>query len=133
MKRLALIAAVTAVISVWPAASSASPRAGAVVAKHRSVLVVRRAGIARLHGVVLHHAAALNQLQVSAVVSAVGPGTVTLTVGAQTFTLSLPAGLTLPAALVGQTVTLAVPFDDRNAANDDEDDHDGGGHRGHGG
>ncbi len=142
MKRLALIAAVAAVIGAWPAASSAAPRTGAVVAKHRSVLVVRRAVIARFHGVVLHHAAAPalgapNQLQVSAVVTAVAPGMVTLTVGAQTFTLSLPAGLTLPATLVGQTVTLAVPLDDRNVANDDEDNDDhgdhGGGHSGHGG
>jgi hypothetical protein len=79
-----------------------------------------------------------NDLQVQALVSAVGPGTVTLTVGTQTLTVSLPAGLTLPASIVGQTVTLSVSLD--NANDDDNGEHrdgggdgsGGGGHSGHG-
>ena len=75
-------------------------------------------------------------LQVQATVSAVGAGTVTLTVGTQTLTVPLPGGLTLPASLVGQTVTLSLSLNDDNA-NDDNGDDDGGddhgGHSGHGG
>ena len=238
MKRLALIAAVTAVIGIWPAASSAATSAGVVVAKQRGALlgaspvggvrlatgsaavgsrvvlsggharVVGRTTTARIRGIVVrsigatvfissnrhlvavhtgrglasasdHGAPApttpaagttsatvqpgtivssqvtihdgqlddeatedlgqvsVNDLQVQAVVSAVGPGTVTLTVGTQTLTVPLPAGLTLPASLVGQMVTLSVSLDDQNAANDDDDDDHGGGdhggHSGHGG
>ncbi|MCW2975996.1 MAG: hypothetical protein JWM06_1277 [Actinomycetia bacterium] len=40
MKRLALIAAVTAVVGVWPAASSAATFKGVVVAKQRGALLV---------------------------------------------------------------------------------------------
>jgi hypothetical protein len=61
-------------------------------------------------------------LQVQAVVSAVGPGTVTLTVGTQSLTVNLPAGLTLPASMVGQTVTLSLSLDDQNAQGDDNND-----------
>jgi hypothetical protein len=77
-----------------------------------------------------------NDLQVQAVVAAVGPGTVTLTVGTQTLTVQLPAGLTLPASIVGQTVTLSVSLND-NANDEDNGEHHGsdgggGGHSGHG-
>ena len=44
-------------------------------------------------------------LQVQAVVAAVGAGTVTLTVGTPDVDAVAPGGLTLPASLVGQTVT----------------------------
>ena len=75
-------------------------------------------------------------LQVQATVSAVGAGTVTLTVGTQTLTVPLPGGLTLPASLVGQTVTLSLSLND-DTANDDSGDDDGGddhgGNSGHGG
>src|SRR5476649_2222497 len=48
MKRLALIAAVTAVIGVWPAASSAATSTGVVVAHQRGVLLVAsQAGVVR--------------------------------------------------------------------------------------
>jgi hypothetical protein len=77
-------------------------------------------------------------LQVQATVSAVGAGTVTLTVGTQTLTVPLPGGLTLPASLVGQTVTLSLSLNDDNANGDDDNgDDDGGddhgGSSGHGG
>src|SRR5438552_10132041 len=41
------------------------------------------------------------QVQGEAVVAAVGAGTVTLTVNGQSLTIPLPAGLTLPASIVG--------------------------------
>jgi hypothetical protein len=65
-------------------------------------------------------------LFVQATIKAVGPGTVTLDVQGQSVTLRLPAGLTLPASLVNQTVTINVSLssdDDQGDVNDD----DGGG------
>jgi hypothetical protein len=64
-------------------------------------------------------------LQVQAVVAAVGPGTVTLTVGTQTLTVPLPAGLTLPASMVGQTVTLSLDLNGQNGQNGNSDDDNG--------
>ena len=58
---------------------------------------------------------------VQATVSAVAPGSVTLTVNGQTLTLPLPAGLTLPPSIVGTTVTLKVAFDQGVATGRDED------------
>jgi hypothetical protein len=79
-----------------------------------------------------------SSLQVQATVASIGAGTVTLTVGTQTLTVPLPAGLTLPASLVGQTVTLSLSLSHNDNANgdDDEDDDSGddhGGDSGHGG
>ena len=70
-------------------------------------------------------------LQISATITAVGAGTVTLTVNGQTVTLDLPNGLTLPASVVGQTVTFSVDV----SGNDDEQGDDNGGdhHGGDGG
>ena len=71
-------------------------------------------------------------LTIQATVKAVAAGSVTLDVQGQSVTLSLPAGLTLPATLVGQTVTLNVALDDEQG----EDDHGGdrhGGDHGHDG
>jgi len=69
-------------------------------------------------------------LQVSAVVSAVGTGTVTLTVGTQTLTVPLPAGLTLPASMVGQTVTLSVDLNGQSSQGDESGGDDNGGSSG---
>ncbi|HJX46567.1 MAG TPA: hypothetical protein VJ375_01885 [Gaiellaceae bacterium] len=76
-----------------------------------------------------------SDVQVQALVSAVGAGTVTLTVGTQTLTVPLPAGLTLPASIVGQTVTLSLSLNGLNGNNSDDNDDDGGhgGSGGHGG
>ena len=71
-------------------------------------------------------------LQVTAVVSAVGPGTVTLTVGTQTLTMPLPAGLTLPASFVGQTVTLSVSLGGQSGNQGDDGGGDDGGDGGGG-
>jgi adenosylcobinamide amidohydrolase len=75
-------------------------------------------------------------IQVQATVTAVGNGTVTLSVNGQSVTVNLPAGLTLPASFVGQTVTINVSLANDNEQGDDNDqqgDDDGGDHGGDGG
>jgi hypothetical protein len=88
-----------------------------------------------------------NSITVQATVKAVAAGSVTLDVQGQTLTVPLPAGLTLPASIVGQTVTISLSLandDDENDDDDDGDHHDGHGsdggddhggddHGGHGG
>lgn len=49
-------------------------------------------------------------VSVDATIAAVAAGSVTLTVNGQTLMVPLPAGLTLPATLVGTTVTLQLSF-----------------------
>jgi hypothetical protein len=68
-------------------------------------------------------------IQVQATVASVGTGTVTLTVQGQTLTVQLPAGLTLPASVVGQTVTISVALGGAHEQGDDDqgDDDNGGG------
>lgn len=69
-------------------------------------------------------------MSVQATVSAVAAGTVTLSVQGQTLTVPLPAGLTLPASLVGQTVTIQVSLNGGNGnsqGDDDQGDSGGGG------
>jgi hypothetical protein len=71
-----------------------------------------------------------SSIQVQATVSAVGVGTVTLNVQGQTLTVNLPGGLTLPASLVGQTVTISLSLDDNQGddqSGDSSDDSGGGG------
>ncbi len=70
--------------------------------------------------------------RVQAQVTAVGPGTITVLVNGQPFSISLPAGIQLPASLVGQFVTLnltlaqsgatATAGDDNENENDDQDE-----------
>ncbi len=72
-----------------------------------------------------------SSLQVQAVVAAVGTGTITLTVQGQTLVVPLPAGLTFPASVVGQTVTISLSLGDNN--NDQGDDDSGNGGDGGGG
>lgn len=59
-------------------------------------------------------------VQVQAVVAAVGAGTVTLTVNGQSLTVPLPVGLTLPASIVGQTVSLDLSLGDDQGENGDD-------------
>jgi hypothetical protein len=70
---------------------------------------------------------ASNTIAVQATIKGVGAGIVTLDVQGQSISVSLPGGLTLPASLVGQTVTINLSL-----ANDDQGDDDGGGDH-HGG
>jgi hypothetical protein len=81
-----------------------------------------------------------DRVTVQALVTAVGPGTITVTVNGQPLTLRLPAGIQLPASLVGQSVTLTVEVEAENeveveAENEASDDNNRGGHHGgdHGG
>ena len=62
-------------------------------------------------------------VRIQATVTAVGTGTVTLSVNGRTLTVNLPAGLTLPSSVVGQTVGLDVSLGN----DDDQGDDDGGG------
>jgi hypothetical protein len=71
---------------------------------------------------------------VQATVAAVASGSVTLTVNGQTLTVPLPQGLTLPATVVGRTVTLQLSFPGSpggsvagNQGGDDQGGDDGGG------
>ena len=68
-------------------------------------------------------------LAVQATIKAVGAGSVTLDVQGRSVTVSLPAGLTLPASLVGQTVTINVSLgnDDEQGDDDDQGGDSGGG------
>jgi hypothetical protein len=76
-----------------------------------------------------------NTLAVQATILSIAPGSVTLNVQGQTLTVPLPAGLTLPASLVGQTVTinLSLSGSDNQGSNDDQDDDNGGDNGGGGG
>jgi hypothetical protein len=56
---------------------------------------------------------------VTAVVDAVGPGTVTLNVNGTDVTFDLPDGLTLPQSLVGQTVTIQISIGDDDNQGDE--------------
>jgi hypothetical protein len=67
-----------------------------------------------------------SSLQVQATVASVGTGTVTLNVQGQMITVPLPAGLTLPQTIVGQTVTLAVSLGDNQGGGDDQGENDNG-------
>lgn len=65
-------------------------------------------------------------ISVQATVAAVAAGSVTLTVQGQSLTVPLPAGLTLPASLVGQTVTVQLSL----GGTDNQSGDDGGGNQG---
>jgi len=81
------------------------------------------------------------QVTVQAPVTAVGPGTITVSVNGQPLTIALPAGIQLPASLVGQSITLTITLaggnpvanqanddqDENENDNDDNDDNGGGG------
>jgi hypothetical protein len=69
-----------------------------------------------------------NTLAVQATIAAVAPGSVTLNVQGQTLTVPLPGNLTLPASLVGQTVTvnLSLAGSDSQGGSGDQSDDDNG-------
>jgi hypothetical protein len=73
-----------------------------------------------------------NTLAVQATIAAVAPGLVTLNVQGQTLTVPLPAGLTLPASLVGQTVTVNLSLAGSDDQGDDDQGRDNGGGNGGG-
>lgn len=72
-----------------------------------------------------------SDVAVQAVVTAVGTGTVTITVNGQTLMIPLPAGLTLPASIIGTQITLNLSFANGAASattqgDDDQGDDDSG-------
>jgi hypothetical protein len=97
----------------------------------------------------------MGTVQVQALITAVGAGTITVSVNGQPLTLPLPAGIQLPQSVVGQTITLTLNLtgagpvaaddddqaddndqadnDDQGDDNDDQGDDDGGGNQGGGG
>ncbi len=91
-----------------------------------------------------------SSVTIQAPVTAVGPGTITVTINGQSLTIQLPAGIQLPASLVGQTVTPKVTLavsgptaqpendeqgddNDQGEDNDDWGNDEGGGNSGPGG
>jgi hypothetical protein len=130
------------------------------VAAGRSLLAIRRsgrrlAGVGPATGAVVNTNVAIGNGQltqhsmqvvgqagsvtIQAPVTAVGPGTITVTINGQSLTIQLPAGIQLPASLVGQTVMLNVTLsvagptarvddeDDNEQGDDNDDQGDGGG------
>jgi hypothetical protein len=67
-------------------------------------------------------------VQIQAQVVSVAAGTVTLLINGQQVPVNLPAGLTLPASLVGQTVTLTLNTDEQDGDDNDEGDDEQDGH-----
>jgi uncharacterized membrane protein YgcG len=64
-----------------------------------------------------------NEIEVEAMITAVGNGTITLSVNGQSLTLSLPAGIQLPQSLVGKFVELKLELEGAQpVANEDNDD-----------
>jgi hypothetical protein len=61
---------------------------------------------------------------VQAQVTAVAPGSITVLVNGQPFSISLPAGIQLPASLVGQFVTLNLRLARAENAEAEDDDQD---------
>jgi hypothetical protein len=115
------------------ASATAAPATGAVV---NSTVVI---GSGQLTQQSMQVVGSAGSVTIQAPVTAVGPGTITVTVNGQSLTIPLPAGIQLPASLVGQSVTLNVTLsvsgatakaddDDQGDDNDDQgEDEDGGG------
>ena len=73
-------------------------------------------------------------IAVQATIKAVAAGSVTLNVQGQSLTVPLPGGLTLPASVVGQTVTVNLSLSNGSNGSDDQgDDNNGGSGSGGGG
>jgi hypothetical protein len=111
--------------------ASAGPASGSVVSTHVAI------GNGQLTQQSMQVTGQASSVTIQAPVTAVGPGTITVTINGQSLTIPLPAGIQLPASLVGQTVTLQVTLsvsgptaraqdDDDNDDNDENDDDEGG-------
>jgi hypothetical protein len=72
----------------------------------------------------------VDEIEVEALVTGVAPGSITLSAGGHLFTIPLPAGIQLPASLVGQSVKLelnlagAEPVANENEQGEDNDQGD---------
>ena len=121
------------------AATGSGPATGAVVNSTVSI------GNGQLTQQSMQVVGSAGSVTIQAPITAVGAGTITVTINGQSLTIPLPAGIQLPASLVGQSVTLNVTLsvsgatahaeqgddndnDDQGDDNDDQgDDHGGGG------
>lgn len=114
------------------ASAASGPVVGAVV---NSTVAIGNGGLTQQSMQVVGSAGSVT---IQAPVTAVGAGTITVTINGQSLTIPLPAGIQLPASLVGQSVTLNVTLsvsgatanaddDDQGEDNDDQGDDDGGG------
>jgi hypothetical protein len=101
-----------------------TPTAGAVVS---TTVTVTDTGLDEDQTDVVGHQ---GSVQIQAQVVSVAAGTVTLLINGTQVPVNLPAGLTLPATLVGQTVTLTLNTDeqdgDNNQQGDDQQEGDNG-------
>jgi len=104
--------------------AASAPAAGSVV--NANVAIAGRGLTQEALQVVGHD----DRVTVQAPVTAVGPGTITVTVNGQPLTLRLPAGIQLPASLVGQSVTLTVEVENENEVEVQNEDNDDGDHHG---
>jgi hypothetical protein len=82
--------------------ASSGPASGAVVTTNVAI------GNGQLTQQSMTVTGSANAVTIQAPVTAVGAGTITVTINGQSLTIQLPAGIQLPASLVGQTVTLKV-------------------------
>jgi hypothetical protein len=101
-----------------------TPTAGAVVS---TTVTVTDTGLDEDQTDVVGHQ---GSVQIQAQVVSVAAGTVTLLINGTQVPVNLPAGLTLPSTLVGQTVTLTLNTDeqdgDNNQQGDDQQEGDNG-------
>jgi hypothetical protein len=114
------------------ASATAAPATGAVVDSTVAI------GSGQLTQQSMQVVGSAGSVTIQAPVTAVGPGTITVTINGQSLTIPLPAGIQLPASLVGQSVTLNVTLsvsgatakaddDDQGDDNDDQGEDEGGG------
>jgi hypothetical protein len=98
-----------------------TPAAGDVVA---STVTVTSTGLDEDETDTVGHAASV---QIQAQIVKVAAGSVTLLISGKEVSVNLPSGLTLPASLVGQTVTLNLNTDDQDdVENEQEGEHEDG-------
>jgi hypothetical protein len=114
------------------ASTASGPATGAVVNSNVAI------GNGQLTQQSMQVVGSAGAVTIQAPVTAVGAGTITVTINGQSLTIPLPAGIQLPASLVGQSVMLNVTLsvsgatanvddDDQGEDNDDQGDDDGGG------
>ena len=107
--------------------NSTAPAAGDVVS---TTVTVTNTGLDEDETETVGHQ---GSVQIQAQVVSVAAGTVTLLINGTQVPVNLPAGLTLPSSLVGQTVTLTLNTGDQgdddqgdDDQGDDQGEHDGG-------
>jgi hypothetical protein len=112
--------------SVAPAAGTA-PAPGAVVSTN---VTIANGGLDEDDSEVVGQA---GSVAIQAQVVSVAAGTVTLLVNGVNVPVTLPAGLTLPASIVGQMVSLTLNLNDQNDDNETDDSGDDSGDNGNSG